>query len=140
MFSSPISAYRQIDLESDIRGADPHRLIILLFDGAESALQQALLRLEAKDFAGKSESLLKAIDIILTGLSASLNIEEGGELAINLQALYDYMVTRLIHANIHKDPAAIREVQRLLGEISGAWREMGKNLAEGKDTNALPQP
>jgi len=139
MFSSPIAAYKQIDLESDIRGADPHRLIILLFDGAETALQQALVRLEAKDFAGKSESLLKAIDIILTGLSASLNIEEGGELALNLQALYDYMVSRLIHANIHKDPAAIREVQRLLGEISGAWREMGKKLADGKNSDLTQQ-
>ncbi|MER2541391.1 MAG: flagellar export chaperone FliS [Azonexus sp.] len=135
MFSNPIASYRQIDIESDIRGADPHRLIVLLFDGAESALQQALTRLEANDIAGKSESLLKAIDIILTGLSASLNIEEGGDLAQNLKALYDYMVSRLIHANLRKDPAAIREVQGLLGEISGAWREMGQNLREGRVQN-----
>lgn len=135
MFSNPIASYRQIDIESDIRGADPHRLIVLLFDGAESALHQALIRLEANDIAGKSESLLKAIDIILTGLSASLNIEEGGDLAQNLKALYDYMVSRLIHANLRKDAAAIREVQGLLGEISGAWREMGQNLKEGRAQN-----
>lgn len=137
MFSNPIAAYRQIDIESDIRGADPHRLIVLLFDGAESALRQALIRLEANDNAGRSESLLKAIDIILTGLSASLNIEEGGDLATNLKALYDYMVSRLIHANLRKDPAAIREVQGLLGEISGAWREMGQKLREGEAQNSI---
>lgn len=136
MFSNPIASYRQIDIESDIRGADPHRLIVLLFDGAESALRQALIRLEAKDNAGRSESLLKAIDIILTGLSASLNTEEGGDLAVNLRALYDYMVSRLIHANLRKDPAAIREVQGLLGEISGAWREMGQKLREGEAPNS----
>lgn len=135
MFANPIASYRQIDVESDVRGADPHRLIVLLFDGAESALQKALIQLEANDFAGKSDSLIKATDIILSGLSASLNTEEGGDLANNLKALYDYMVSRLIHANIHKDPAAIREVQRLLGEISGAWREMGENLRQGRAQN-----
>lgn len=136
MFSNPITAYRQVDLESDIRGADPHRLIVLLFDGAEAALQQALVQLEANDIVGKSTSLTKAIEIILSGLSASLNIEEGGPLAHNLKALYDYMASRLMHANIRKDPAAIREVQHLLGEISGAWREMGVNLREGRDSNS----
>lgn len=135
MFANSIASYRQIDLESDVRGADPHRLIVLLFDGAESALEQALIRMEANDIVGKSESLMKAIDIILSGLSASLNIEQGGELASNLKALYDYMVSRLVHANAHKDPAAIREVQRLLGEISGAWREMGENLRQGSVQN-----
>jgi flagellar protein FliS len=140
MFSNPIAAYRQIDLESDVRGADPHRLIVLLFDGAESALSQALIRLDANDMGGKSESLLKAIDIILTGLSASLNTAEGGDLAHNLKALYDYMVSRLIHANVHKDAAAIREVQRLLGEISGAWREMGQNLKKSGEHNAVQTP
>ena len=131
MFANSIASYRQIDLESDGRGADPHRLIVLLFDGAESTVEQALLRLEANDIVGKSESLMKAIDIILSGLSASLNTEQGGDLANNLKALYDYMVSRLVHANIHKDPGAIREVQRLLGEISGAWREMGENIRQG---------
>ena len=135
MFANPIASYRQIDVESDVHGADPHRLIVLLFDGAESALQQALVQLEANDVAGKSDSLMKAIDIILSGLSASLNTEEGGDLANNLKALYDYMVSRLVYANVRKDPAAIREVQRLLGEISGAWREMGQNLRQGRAQN-----
>lgn len=131
MFSNPIAAYRQVDLESEIRGADPHRLIILLFDGAESAMHQALACLEANDIQGRSDALMKAIDIILSGLSASLNVEEGGELAQNLKALYEYMVSRLIYANVHRDAAAIREVQKLLGEISGAWREMGESLRQG---------
>lgn len=131
MFSNPIAAYRQVDLESEIRGADPHRLIILLFDGAETAMHQALACLEANDIQGRSDALMKAIDIILSGLSASLNVEEGGELAQNLKALYEYMVSRLIYANVHRDAAAIREVQKLLGEISGAWREMGESLRQG---------
>lgn len=125
MFSSPIASYQQISIESDVRGADPHRLIVLLFYGAERALQQSIERLAANDAKGKSDSIVKAIEIIQSGLSASLDTEQGGDLAKNLKALYDYMASRLIHANIHKDANAIREVQGLLGEIASAWREIG---------------
>lgn len=124
MFSNPIATYQQIGLESDVRGADPHRLIVLLFDGAESALIRAQEQIISRDIEGKSNSLNKAIEIILDGLSASLDMEQGGELAQSLKALYAYMVSRLIHANIHMDPTAVSEVQKLLGEISGAWKEM----------------
>ena len=129
MFTSPIASYKQIGAESDIRGADPVRLITLLFDGTEAALEKAQSQLAANDWAGKSESLTKAMTIIVEGLSASLSVEQGGELAERLKALYDYMVLRLLHANIHKDAAAISEVQKLLGEISGAWREIRPNAA-----------
>lgn len=133
MFSSPIISYQQISIESDVRGADPHRLIVLLFDGAEGALKQAQARLAANDFKGKSDSLMKAIDIILSGLSASLDTEQGGDLAVNLKALYDYMASRLVHANIHKDANAIREVQGLLSEIASAWREIGVSGRQNPD-------
>lgn len=130
MFSNPIAAYRRMDLESDVLGADPHRLIVLLFDGAEAALTRARACLAAKDINGKSDALVKAIEIINDGLAASLNTESGGELAGNLKALYDYMVSRLIHANAHMDPVAVSEVQKLLGEIAGAWRELGVKLRQ----------
>ncbi len=132
MFSNPIASYQQIGLESDVRGADPHRLIVLLFEGAESALIKAQEQIIAKDIQGKANSLNKAIEIILDGLSASLDLEQGGELAQSLKALYAYMVSRLIHANIHMDPSAVAEVQKLLGEISGAWKEMKVPTEQGK--------
>lgn len=129
MFASPISSYQQISLESEIQGADPVHLITLLFDGAMAALEKAQVQLAANDFRGKSESITKAILIITEGLSASLNVEQGGELAEHLQALYSYMVSRLIHANAQKDAAAIAEVLQLLGEIAGAWKEIRLNAA-----------
>ncbi len=140
MFSSPIASYQQVGIESDVRGADPHRLIVLLFDGVDSALQQAQIRLAENDFKGKSDSILKAVDIILSGLSASLDVERGGELANNLKALYDYMVSRLVHANIHKDAAAIREVQGLIREIGGAWREIGQGSTQIGSQSSDQQP
>jgi len=132
MFSNPIAAYQQVGIESDVRGADPHRLIILLFDGAESALAKAQGQILENDYEGKSHSLNKAIEIILDGLSASLDMEQGGELAQNLRALYGYMASRLIHANIHVDPEAVAEVQKLLGEISDAWKQIGPTPDKSK--------
>lgn len=128
MFSNPIASYQQIDREADVRGSDPHRLIVLLFDGALAALDQAEAKMAVKDIGGKSDAIVKAIEIINDGLAASLNFEGGGELAHNLKALYDYMTVRLIHANAKMDAAAIREVRGLLGDIGGAWREMGESL------------
>ena len=135
MFSSPIASYKQINAESEIRGADPIRLITLLFDGAEAALEKAQSQLAANDVVGKSDSLTKAMTIIVEGLSASLSVEQGGELAERLKALYDYMVLRLVHANIHKDAAAISEVQHLLAEISGAWRDLRPNSGGDQDSD-----
>lgn len=128
MFSNPIASYQQIGRDADIRGSDPHRLIQLLFDGAIAALADAKVKLAEKDIGGKSNAIVKAIAIISDGLSASLNLNAGGELAQHLKALYDYMVSRLVHANVHNDVAAIDEVQGLLDDIGGAWREMGQNL------------
>ena len=70
-------------------------------------------------------AITKAIDIILNGLRASLNLEEGGDLAQNLYALYDYMARRLLHANQNNDKAALDEVLSLLTEIHGAWVAIG---------------
>lgn len=138
MYSSPIASYQKVGREAEILGADPHRLIVLLFDGAEAALTKAQDCLVSQDITGRSEALIKAIDIISSGLSSSLNLEQGGDLAVNLKALYDYMVSRLIHANIHQDANAIAEVQKLLGELASAWREMGENVRTQLNAGATP--
>lgn len=130
MFSSPIASYKQMEVESDVHGADPHYLIVLLFNGLEAALKQALACLEAGDIEGKNKYLSQSIDLIVNGLSSSLDIERGGDLAEKLQALYTYMVSRLVHANIHLDVGAIREVQKLVDEIGGAWRDLGGHNKE----------
>ena len=124
--SNPIAAYKQVDFDAAVQGSDPHQLIVLLFDAAEAALAKAQEQIEAKDIAGKGESLTKATEIILDGLVASLNVERGGELAEKLKALYLYMVSRLAHANVHMDASAVTEVQGLLSNIAGAWREIGQ--------------
>ncbi len=123
-----ISAYQKVGVDAAVEVADPHKLILLLFAGAEAAIGQARAALQMGQIADKGASISKAIDIISNGLKASLDHDKGGEIALRLEALYDYMVTRLLHANLKNDLKALEEVSGLLEEIHSAWRE----IAPGK--------
>lgn len=120
-------AYAQVGLESGVMSASPHQLIVMLFDGAQSALVRARILMNQGDIPAKGAALSKAIDIINNGLNAGLDLEKGGEMAENLSALYDYMSRRLLHANLHNDEQAITEVLALLENIADAWRQIGPN-------------
>ncbi|GHT82350.1 flagellar protein FliS [Betaproteobacteria bacterium] len=127
MFGSrmnPASAYAELGRESDVNTASPHRLIVLLFEGAESAINVARVHAERGDIASRGSSISKAIDIISNGLKVSLDVTQGGELALRLSALYDYMVSRLLWANMKNDTQALQEVLSLLGEIHEAWNQI----------------
>ncbi|ACR69585.1 flagella export chaperone FliS [Edwardsiella ictaluri] len=120
-------AYAQVGLESAVMSASPHQLIVMLFDGAHSALVRAALHIDAGQIALKGQALSKAINIIDNGLKTGLDLEKGGELAQNLYALYDYMVRSLLQANLHNDAQAVRHVTELLDNIADAWRQIGPN-------------
>ena len=126
---NPSAAYTQVGVETGIAEATPHKLILMLFDGAMVALASARRHMEEKDIAQKGKGISKAIDIIVNGLRASLDLQVGGELAERLYALYDYMAERLVHANLHNDLAAIEEVSHLLGELRSAWEEIAADPA-----------
>ena len=117
-----ISAYRKVGLDGAVEASDPHGLILLLFSGAQAAFGTARLAMQQHQIATKGESISKVNDIISNGLKASLDLEKGGELAIRLEALYDYMVLRLLNANTKNDLKALEEVSGLLEEIHSAWR------------------
>lgn len=127
--SNPISSYQKVEQDIAVESANPHQLVLLLFQGAERAIALARVHMEANNFAEKGLSISRAIDIINLGLKASLDLEAGGEIAQNLAALYDYMVRRLMNANIKNQVATLDEVSKLLGEISSAWAEIGKPSA-----------
>lgn len=132
--TNPVNAYKTVGIETAVQGASPHQLIILLFEGAKQAIILAQAHLRNGEVGEKGLAISKAIDIILNGLRVSLNTEDGGELAQNLYALYDYMGRRLLHANLHNDAAALDEVLGLLTEIQGAWIAIGDDV-EGAATN-----
>ncbi len=118
-------AYRQIDVDSDALVASPHQLIVMLFDGALRAIDTASVQMEDKDNEGKGRSISRAIDIVGSGLSASLDAERGGDIARNLSALYAYVVQRLSEANIGNDSAKLHEARRLLAQMRDSWIAIG---------------
>ncbi|AUU86043.1 MULTISPECIES: flagellar export chaperone FliS [Leclercia] len=132
---SGIQAYAQVSVESAVLSASPHQLVVLLFDGALSAMKKAVILIEQGDIPGKGQALGKAINIISNGLQSGLNHEVGGELATNLDSLYDYMTRRLLQANIHNDIDAINEVMELLNNIADAWKEIGPNSQHMRDND-----
>ncbi|MDX9768702.1 MAG: flagellar export chaperone FliS [Ectothiorhodospiraceae bacterium] len=129
--SNPRMAYNQVGVEARVASADPHQLILMLFDGALMSVSTANHQIDMGDTAGKGQSISRAIDIIGNGLKVSLDLEAGGELAQRLYALYDYMCARLLHANSQNDKAALDEVAHLLGELKGAWEDIRQKLVQG---------
>ncbi|WJD48906.1 MULTISPECIES: flagellar export chaperone FliS [unclassified Enterobacter] len=131
---SGIQAYATVGVESAVLSASPHQLVVLLFDGALSAMKKAAILIEQGDIPGKGQALSKAINIITNGLRAGLNHDVGGELSANLDSLYDYMTRRLLHANLHNDVSAIEEVTILLNNIADAWKEIGPNNPNARES------
>ena len=117
-------AYRKVGLEIGVAEASPHRLILMLFDGALLAVAKADNAMQEGRTADKGHAIAQGMDIVANGLKASLDFSADDQLAGRLAALYDYMVMRLLHANVHNDSAALREVGRLLSEIRSAWEEI----------------
>jgi len=117
--SSAINQYQAVGAAS-ASYADPHRLIQMLLEGAIGRTNAALSALAQQDLPAKAQLISKATAII-DGLRGGLDMEKGGELAANLDALYEYMQLRLFHANLKNDAAALEEVARLLGEIKQGW-------------------
>lgn len=87
-------AYAEIGLESGVMSASPHQLIVMLFDGAHSALVRARLHMQAGQTQLKGQSITKAINIIDNGLKAGLNLEK----AESLQKIYQRCMTIWLNA------------------------------------------
>ncbi|MCM2317719.1 MAG: flagellar export chaperone FliS [Pseudomonas sp.] len=108
--------------------ATPHRLIGMLFDGAQASIRAARLHMQGGDVAEKGKAISRAIDIVNQGLLAALDHERGGELAGRLEQIYDYVVRLLLQANLHNDEQRLDEAARLLEDIGSAWREIGQQV------------
>ncbi len=115
-----LSAYKDVNVHTGVESASAHKLILMLMDGALEKISTASGHMQRGDLAAKGENLGWAISI-LGGLRDSLNREAGGELAANLDGLYEYMSRRLVEANRDDDPGALQEVQELLMQIRSGW-------------------
>ncbi|NMG45885.1 flagellar export chaperone FliS [Aromatoleum toluvorans] len=119
--SNRASAYAKVGVETGVSTADPHKLILMLFDGAILSIATAAAAMERNDISTKGQAISKTIEIVINGLKASLDLNAGGELASRLSALYDYMTERLLYANLHNSRPALDEVRGLLETLREAW-------------------
>jgi len=124
MFTSAgraINAYVKTGVETGVPEADPHRLVLMLFEGALASIAQARLKLSTGDVPGRGKAISKAISIIQDGLRNSLDVQKGGELAERLGALYEYVTMRLLEANVHARQEALDEAAHLISELHAGW-------------------
>lgn len=117
--ASMLAAYQMVATHGSVTEADPHRLIVMLMDGALARIAQARGCMERKATSEKSAHLQRAIAII-DELRCSLDLAQG-ELAQNLDSLYDFMSRQLLQAHVSDRLELLDRTSSLLQEIRGAW-------------------
>lgn len=133
---SALQQYNQVRTHTQIEGAAPHRLIQMLMEGALDKIRLGKGHIEHGNVIEKAQHINWAVSII-DGLRTSLDMDKGGDIAKNLDSLYDYMQRRLITANVDDNPAILDEVTGLLAEIKSAWDVLPQILkAEERKTAA----
>lgn len=125
------NAYASVGIETGVIAASPHKLIVMLYDGALTAVRLAQQHIQAGSPEGKAQAISKAILIIEGGLRASLDRRAGGDIADSLDALYAYMRNRLLKATLANDASILEEVRRLLEELRAAWEAIGQERRDG---------
>ncbi|MBY4675933.1 flagellar export chaperone FliS [Marinobacterium arenosum] len=120
---SALKQYQSVDLKASVATASPHKLILMLFNGALEALAKARGAIERNDIEGRTKQLNKSTDIVM-GLRDMLDHEKGGEVAANLDALYDYIVRTMLQANRENSAEKVQEVMDLLLTVKQGWEEM----------------
>lgn len=120
--------YQQIDLQSEIAGATPHRLIQLMMQRVLSKVAVARGHMERGTVNEKGSAISDTISLI-SGLQASLNHKPNAKLSGNFDALYDYMVRRLLEANLRNDSSILDEVSDLMREVKEAWDAIADEVA-----------
>ncbi len=132
---SNISHYKQVDCYTGVTEADPHQLVQMLLDGALGKIAAAKGMMSRSETAQKGETLGQAISII-GGLRSSLDMSAGGEIAANLDNLYEYSERRLLESNVNNDIGILDEVASLLREISTAWKAIPRDQRSGPESKA----
>ena len=117
-------AYRTVDAQS----RSPLELVVMLYDGGVRFLGDALEANERKDMVARAIAVSKALAIV-GELRSTLNLDEGGDMALDLDRLYDYMMTRLLDVTTKRDTSGLEEVQRLMITVRDGWRQLSASAS-----------
>jgi len=119
MYNNITRSYRKVNIIT----TDPKGLVLMCYEGGIENLKIAREKIIEKDYEGKSRAIVKAQDII-NELLCSLDFKKGGAISTNLSSLYNYMLKRIIFADLNNDTDVIDEVVLMLQELLSAWREV----------------
>ena len=123
-------AYAQVGIETGVTAASPHQLVQMLFDGLLDAVARARGALRERQIDAKGRAISRAVRIVNEGLRSNLNLQQGGGLAADLDALYGYITLTLTEANLHNDDAKLDECRRLVEPLREAWVGIASNVAK----------
>ncbi|MDR9826001.1 flagellar export chaperone FliS [Vibrio sp. FNV 38] len=118
-----LQAYKKVSVDSQLSAASPHKIVQMLMAGAVERLIQGKAAMLQGDIPVKGERLGKALDIIIS-LRSCLSMKDGGDIAQNLDQLYDFMINQISSANIKNDPQPLDDVVEILREIKSAWDQI----------------
>jgi flagellar protein FliS len=126
MVKNPYEQYKS----NSVQTLSPQRIVLLLYDTIIKDINFAVKAIDDKDFISSNKKIQKAQDIIME-LMMALDKEKGGEIAVNLAALYDYWYRRLVEANVKKNTEILSEVASMVKELRNSWeiamtKEMNK--------------
>lgn len=129
MVQPNVSGY-QVYQKNKYDTASPHKLIQMLYDAALTNVRHAAHALENRDNDSSHRALLKVQDILYE-LMSCLNVDQGGDIAKNLQNIYFYLINQLVMANVNKNRDILREVEGHILELREAWVVIGKDVSIG---------
>ncbi|MGC4028537.1 MAG: flagellar export chaperone FliS [Steroidobacteraceae bacterium] len=127
---SSVAAYRSVAAHGGVAASDPHRLVLILMDGALERLAAASGAMKAGAQESKAQLIQRCVAII-EELRGSLNLEAGGVIAANLADLYEYSIRQLTRANLENRVELLDEVALLLREIRSAWIQIPPRTVAG---------
>ena len=118
--ASGLDSYRNVGAYGNLADASPYQVIQLMLDALLSRIAEATGHIERGEIAAKGEKIGKALGII-EGLLLGLDTQRGGDIALNLERLYDYASRTLLKANLENRIDLLKEVSSLLREIKLGW-------------------
>lgn len=121
---------------TQVQTSSPEKLLIMLYDGAIQFLNKAKVAIDNKNIQEIHNNIVGAQKII-TEFMNTLDMKVGGDVAVNLYNLYEYLHYRLVQANLKRDTAMIDEVLAHLKELKGTWEEAIKIASRDKESKAV---
>ena len=116
------NAYRNMGAVTQVEGASPGHLLVLLFQNLHVQLLRAHKAMSENNIADKGLAIGKAVRILDEGLKAGLTQNSNDAFTQSLGDLYGYCAKRLTQANLYNDPLLIEEVIRLMEPVADAWK------------------